>query len=100
MTDGTYSVSLLALESAVISAGETSANIAKLLGELDTHVQGKLATWTGDAQLAYKAAKDLWDAAKERMPTSLAAARTTLENIAEQYDAAEKAAIDMFFDAR
>jgi hypothetical protein len=32
------------------------------------------------------------------MPTTLAAARTTLESIAEQYNAAERAAIDTFFD--
>jgi WXG100 family type VII secretion target len=98
MTDGTYSVSLLALENAVINAGEISANITKLLDELDTHVQAKLATWTGDAQIAYKEAKGRWDAAKTRMPANLAAARVTLEDLAEKYDAAEKAAIDTFFD--
>lgn len=99
MQDGTYSVSLLALEGAVIHADETSANITRLLGELDAHVRAKLATWTGDAQLAYTQAKERWDAASQRMPATLAAARATLESIAEQYNAAERAAIDTFFDS-
>lgn len=98
MTDGTYSVSLFALQNAVTRAGETSASITKLLDELDTHVQAKLTTWTGDAQLAYAGAKARWDGAAKRMPTTLAATRATLESIAEQYNAAERAAIDTFFN--
>jgi WXG100 family type VII secretion target len=100
MPDGTYSVSLLALQNAVIHADETGAAITRLLGELDTHVQARLATWTGDAQFAYAQAKARWDGAAQRMPTTLAAARATLESIAEQYNAAERAAIDTFFDNR
>jgi WXG100 family type VII secretion target len=74
--DGTYSVSLAVLENDV----------------------GKnLATWTGDARQSYTTCKARWDQAASQIPTTLVATRATLESIAEQYDAAEKAAIDTFF---
>src|SRR5262245_26067933 len=95
--DGTYSVSLVALENAVIHADEIGAGIGRLLDELEGNVSAKLASWTGEAQRSYQACKARWDAAASQMPQTLAAARATLEAIAEQYDAAEKAAIDTFF---
>jgi uncharacterized protein YukE len=65
---------------------------------METNVQGKLTSWTGDAQAAYKVRQARWDEASRQMPDTRAAPRATLESIAEQYDAAEKAAIDTFFD--
>jgi WXG100 family type VII secretion target len=93
----TYSVSLINLETAVTHADEIKGSIQSLLNELEGNVQAKLASWTGDAQAAYRTQKTVWDNAAAAMPESLAQARITLESIAEQYDAAEKAAIDAFF---
>lgn len=92
-----YSVSLVALESAVTHAAETGTSIGRLLDELENDVSARLSTWTGEAQASYQACKARWDAAAAQMPVTLSAARTTLEAIAEQYNAAEKAAIDTFF---
>jgi 6 kDa early secretory antigenic target len=92
-----YSVSLSVLENAVTHADQTGISIERLLGELEDHVSAKLAHWTGDAQDAYRTCKARWDEAARQMPASLAAARATLETIAEQYDAAEKNAIETFF---
>jgi WXG100 family type VII secretion target len=92
----TYSVKLTSLENAVTHADEVGNAISGLLNTLNENVQRTLATWTGDAQAAYRAQKTVWDNAAAAIPASLAQARSTLEAIAEQYDAAEKAAINAF----
>ena len=92
-----YSVSLVALENAVTHAGQVGRNIGDLLTALEENVQHKLASWTGEAQKSYRECKARWDAAAAEIPSSLVVARATLEAIAEQYDRAEKAAIDTFF---
>lgn len=94
---GTYSVSLQALENAVVHADTVGTAIGNLLAELEGDVEQKLSSWTGDARESYITCKRQWDQAAAEMPTSLATARQTLEVIAEQYDAAEKSAIDTFF---
>lgn len=93
-----YSVSLVDLEQAVDHADQVGRNISSALTTLEGDVKGHLASWTGDAQAAYNAAKAQWDQISQQMPATLSAARSTLEAIAEQYDNAERSAISTFFN--
>jgi WXG100 family type VII secretion target len=88
-----FSYQMQELLQAIDQADATAKQISQQLDTMNGAVQGGLASWTGDARNEYTTRKAGWDATSQEMPTTLTATRVTLEQIAEVYDQAEKAAI-------
>lgn len=92
----TYSVSLPAMNNCISDMDSIGKNITNLLDDLETSCQQTLASWTGESQTYYWAAKRQWDAAAQHMPAALATATSTLQQIAEEYLRAERAGVQTF----
>jgi WXG100 family type VII secretion target len=91
-----YNFSRQAMDQIIGEAGRINGQIKSLLNSLEQDLGRSLAHWTGEAQQAYRVEQNNWRQASENMPSALADATTTLEEIADRYGNAEKSGASRF----
>jgi WXG100 family type VII secretion target len=92
----TYNFSRQAMDHIIGEAGQINGQIKTLLNNLEQDIARSLAHWTGEAQQAYRVEQNNWHQASENMPSALADATTTLEDIADRYGKAEQNGANRF----
>ena len=90
MTDG-IKVSFGALEAARAGIKTNHANLVGTLSDLRSNLDAMVSTWDGDAQTAYTACRQNWEAAAEAMAVLLERIGTAVGTANENYQGAENA---------
>ncbi|GAA3464475.1 WXG100 family type VII secretion target [Saccharothrix longispora] len=75
---------------------EVSVQLRNMLGQLNQELGTALQDWRGEARLAYEAAQKKWNAAADRMPSSLHSAEVALQNITNGYLRVEHTGVNAF----
>jgi early secretory antigenic target protein ESAT-6 len=94
--DGVLVVKFGALQQAGVDIQKALNNLESQLGQLERDAAPLVATWKGDAQLAYAERQDKWRRAADDLKSILRDIRIAVDESAQDYLTTEKKATSLF----